>query len=326
MPLRALARASGLSDTAVKAILSGDRARVRRASAEAVAAVSLHRIYTEQSAGHLPRVGAVRRVQALMAMGWSHHDLAVAGAPNTAGLLASSGHLVTVGRWRQVRDVYDRLSMTPGPSPQTRGWARALGYAPPLAWDEDTIDDPTATAHGMVNAGPDPEDLDIVAVERTIDAVSTGVALSAGEQRKVVQLVASPVPQMLRSRAGSASWTARFCGCGNATASSADGLKRRGRSGNWSGLDRQRKHTPVPARPRWTPRRAPRKPGVRGCVAERAPHRPGAGCLPAGRVRPRRAAMALAVRAGPRRAAGDARSRRATTAVESGSAVPGWLR
>ena len=31
----------------------------------------------------------------------------------------------------------------------------------------------------------------MVAVERTIDAVSTGVALSAGEQRKVVQLMAS---------------------------------------------------------------------------------------------------------------------------------------
>ena len=191
VPLRALARASGLSDTAVKAILSGDRARVRRASAEAVAAVSLYRIYTEQAAGHLPRVGAVRRVQALMAMGWSHHDLAVAGAPNTAGLLASSGHLVTVGRWRQVRDVYDRLSMTPGPSPQTRGWARALGYAPPLAWDEDTIDDPTASARGLVRAGPGAEVVDMVAVRRTIDAVSTGAALSSGEQREVVRLMAS---------------------------------------------------------------------------------------------------------------------------------------
>jgi len=62
-------------------------------------------------------------VQALLALGWPHHALGAAGIVNSAQIIGASGDLITVQRWRQVRDVYDRLSMTPGPSPETRGWA-----------------------------------------------------------------------------------------------------------------------------------------------------------------------------------------------------------
>ena len=144
VPIRALARAAALSDTGVKAILDGSRTHVQQLTAARVAKTSLRGIYTEQPSGHVPRVGVVRRVQALMAMGWSHHELGQAGVPNTARLLTGTGNLVTIQRWREISELYDRLSMTPGPSPQTRGWAKTLGYAPPLAWDEDTIDDPRA--------------------------------------------------------------------------------------------------------------------------------------------------------------------------------------
>jgi lambda repressor-like predicted transcriptional regulator len=85
VPLRALARAAGMSDTAVKAILDGSRRHVQRATAERISAASLRRVYTGQVSGHVPRVGAVRRVQGLMAMAWRHQDLAAAGVPNTAG-------------------------------------------------------------------------------------------------------------------------------------------------------------------------------------------------------------------------------------------------
>jgi transposase-like protein len=39
---------------------------------------------------------------------------------------------------------YDKLSMTVGTSNQVRVRARRSGYLPPLAWDDDTIDDPKA--------------------------------------------------------------------------------------------------------------------------------------------------------------------------------------
>ena len=134
VPVRALGRACGLSDTGVKAILAGTSTQVQQETATRVARICLRDIYSDQATGHVPKIGAVRRVHALMAMGWSHHQLEAAGVPNTARLLSGPGHLVTVERWREVCEVYDRLSMTPGPSPETRGWARTRGYAPPLAW------------------------------------------------------------------------------------------------------------------------------------------------------------------------------------------------
>ena len=128
----------------MRKILDGDQPRVQRATAARVARLSPGDVYANQSTGHVPRVGAARRVQALLAMGWPHHALGAAGIVNSAQIIGASGDLITVQRWRQVRDVYDRLSMTPGPSPETRGWAAKLGYPPPLAWDEEGIDDPTA--------------------------------------------------------------------------------------------------------------------------------------------------------------------------------------
>ena len=130
VPVRALGRVTGLSATTVRKILDGDQPRVQRATAARVARLSPGDVYANQSTGHVPRVGAARRVQALLAMGWPHHALGAAGIVNSAQIIGASGDLITVQRWRQVRDVYDRLSMTPGPSPETRGWAARLGYAP----------------------------------------------------------------------------------------------------------------------------------------------------------------------------------------------------
>ena len=191
VPVRALARATGLSDTGVRAILDGSRAHVQRATAERVAGLSLQRVYSAQATGHVPRVGAVRRVQALLAMGWSHHELAAAGAGNTPRLLTCDGDLVRVQRWRQVRDVYDRLCMTPGPSPQTRGWAKALGYAPPLAWDEASIDDPGARPQGDANTGPGARVIDLVAVRRTVDNPGVSPPLNRAERTMAVRALAA---------------------------------------------------------------------------------------------------------------------------------------
>lgn len=191
VPVRALGRACGLSDTGVKAILAGTRTQVQQETATRVARICLRDIYSDQATGHVPKIGAVRRVHALMAMGWSHHQLEAAGVPNTARLLSGLGHLVTVERWREVCEVYDRLSMTPGPSPETRGWARARGYAPPLAWDEDSIDDPTARPDGELSKGRGADVIDMVAVRRTLDGDPRGPDLTAREKTLAVGVLAA---------------------------------------------------------------------------------------------------------------------------------------
>ncbi len=194
VPLRTLGRVTGLSPTTVRKILDGEQASVQRATAARVSRMSPQDVYLAQSMGHVPRVGAVRRVQALLAMGWPHHALGAVGIANSAQIIGPVGDLITVQRWRQVRDVYDRLSMTPGPSPETRGWAAKLGYAPPLAWDEESIDDPTATPQtgapvAVTSAGD--EVVDVVAVARAVATTGASDYLTAIERRAVVRVMAS---------------------------------------------------------------------------------------------------------------------------------------
>lgn len=143
VPLRALARSTGLSDTAIGAIIEGRRTHVQRSTAAKAAALTLADVYG-QAGGTVPAVGTTRRVQALMAIGWRKPDLATAGIPSAQLVTRARSH-VTAATWRQVGEVYDRLSMTPGPSASARERATRRGYAPPLAWDEDALDDPRAT-------------------------------------------------------------------------------------------------------------------------------------------------------------------------------------
>jgi len=95
----------------------------------------------------VPRIGTERRLQALLALGWRHCDITTrlaalgpANAADTAQLLRRPGDYVWAETARAVATVYDELSMTIGPSNRTRTRAIKLGYLPPLAWDDDTLD------------------------------------------------------------------------------------------------------------------------------------------------------------------------------------------
>ena len=163
VPVRAIARASGLSDTAVAHIIEGRHEQVQRQTATRIASLKLNDVYA-QPRGNVPSVGAERRVQALMALGWRKADLEAQGVPS-GQLVTRSRDLISVGGWRQVQDVYDRLSMTPGPSKAARDRAAARGYSPPLAWDDETIDDPRATPE---RGEPGEAFLDTVVVDRVV--------------------------------------------------------------------------------------------------------------------------------------------------------------
>jgi len=157
MGQRRIAQLAGISHGALTGLLRGRRgnppsARVRRETADAVLAV------TPGPAGLAPNAvidgtGTARRVQALCCIGWTLTEQARHVGwlvSNYAGLTA--GHPVTARNARLVAGLYDQLSMTPAPaghpSARARRFAAGKGWAPPLAWDDDTIDDPKARPVG----------------------------------------------------------------------------------------------------------------------------------------------------------------------------------
>lgn len=98
--------------------------------------------------------GTHRRIRALVASGWS---MAKIGArlgvtPSNFGSLMAAGQ-VTAATARSVRELYDELWDQAPPESEhrqkiaanrARNYARARGWFPPMAWDDDTIDDPAS--------------------------------------------------------------------------------------------------------------------------------------------------------------------------------------
>lgn len=102
----------------------------------------------------VPAIGTHRRLRALVAVGWSQARL---GA--RLGILRGNfGQMmvrpqVTAATARAVRDLYDELWNQPPAedghrakisAARARNHARAQGWPPPAAWDDDRIDDPDA--------------------------------------------------------------------------------------------------------------------------------------------------------------------------------------
>lgn len=109
--------------------------------------------------------GTRRRLQALHAIGWTYSAIAIELGCTTQNVRSlvhatESAHgLVTASTAARVRDLYDRSWQTP-PAPANAKSAaeqqkairraRVNGWAVPVAWDDDTIDDP------MVHPGVTP--------------------------------------------------------------------------------------------------------------------------------------------------------------------------
>jgi hypothetical protein len=135
-------RATGLSSSAAWDILTGKRTRLRLSTAQLLEGVT-----KEASRSLVPRVGTIRRIRALQRMGWSSAELTPAIGVKMSSLLIDNP-LMTKRLADKVAEVYDDLSMKTGPNARTRSIATRAGWPPPLAWDDETIDDP--------NAVPDP--------------------------------------------------------------------------------------------------------------------------------------------------------------------------
>lgn len=187
---RRVATLTGLSRTTVLHITIGLRGRspakrVERRVADAILALTI------DPAPHsvLDATGTTRRLRALVAMGWPQARL---GAE--LGLTDTTMSALLAGRRRvhattaaAVRGVYDQLWRQEPPPSGASTWARRRaaqrGWATPLAWDDDTIDDPAAQpiTGPKFNTG-----IDDAAVERRA-AGDHSLALNNAERREVVR-------------------------------------------------------------------------------------------------------------------------------------------
>ncbi len=96
-------------------------------------------------------IGSMRRLRALTRMGWSAQVIADRiGVHRHQVTSWTSGRTqkITAAHAATVAELFDRIQMTAGPSRKAARWAELRGWAPPMAWDEDTIDDPAAQPFG----------------------------------------------------------------------------------------------------------------------------------------------------------------------------------
>lgn len=172
MGYKRVAAQAGLSVSVLHALLWGKHGhpakRMLRRNADAILAVT----FDAADGAIADPTGTVRRIRALQAIGWPLREIGerIGIATSNLGTIACGYRAVTHATARKVAQVYDELSMSPGPSRRSITMARSRGWLPPLAWDDDVIDDPGAWA----DLGADPEvmenvpNLDEVAIERLI--------------------------------------------------------------------------------------------------------------------------------------------------------------
>jgi hypothetical protein len=120
----------------------------------------------------LPVFTVQRRIRALQAIGWRAADIAEAAgwkAPQVV-LELLEAHRTRVGRdaYNRICRAYDQLSMQPGPSQITAKRAARRGALPPLAWDDDTIDNPDAKP---AMPADDRDSIDEVLIQRALNGI-----------------------------------------------------------------------------------------------------------------------------------------------------------
>jgi len=152
MGSRRICEISGVARSVLQALINGRRkydwrpsVRISAANAEALLAVPL----TVARGARVDATGTTRRLRALVAIGYTQAYLcrAIGVTPtNGSPLFIGSRTQVLRSTAEAVTSVYNALSMRPGPSASARNRAATLNWAPPLAWDEETIDLPGATA------------------------------------------------------------------------------------------------------------------------------------------------------------------------------------
>lgn len=166
MGWRMIAKAAGVGTTTMGSLLYGRNRLLadgrreppsRRMHSETAARIMAVEL-TLADGAVVDATGTVRRLQALVAAGTSQSDLA-----SRLGMLeANFGRLVnadplqtqvTVKTRAAVAALYEQLWNPACPDSRAVAHARRKGWPPPMAWDDETIDDPNAVPEGVGPAG-----------------------------------------------------------------------------------------------------------------------------------------------------------------------------
>lgn len=178
-----IGREAGIEPSTVRRLAVGQQKTVWARTADRVLAV---RLDVRVSLGDVSSVGAVRRIRALYALGHFNHEIAAkAGISRDAvwALAAGRWPTIKVGMDDGVRAAYDQLWMSAGKSPKTRLLAERKGWVSPLAWGDDTIDDPRAVPQTDA-VQPDATEGGNVAARWLL---GESVILGAEDRREVIQ-------------------------------------------------------------------------------------------------------------------------------------------
>lgn len=159
MPLRTIAERAGVSPATLEYLLWGDRLRETSTLIRTESAQALLNYWPtlDDYPPHalIDATGSRRRVHALATRGWPISTLSLrAGVSGHTLKRALAGRRISVRLARTVRDLYNELWDQPAEQHGTLKWvadrtrrqAAAANWAPPLAWDDETIDDPKTRA------------------------------------------------------------------------------------------------------------------------------------------------------------------------------------
>lgn len=197
MGWKRIAKTAGVTLSIVSRLIYGKaetgsrpQPRIRASNAEKILAVR----WEPTSRTHVDATGTHRRLQALATLGWSDSKLAtrlgMAGC-NYARMMRTDR--VYARTAAAVRALYDQLWDVPPPeddhrdriaASRARNRATRLRWAPPLAWDDDTIDDPSARAHGVERAQQRRRD---ALIEDVTELVQQGATVASACARLGVQ-------------------------------------------------------------------------------------------------------------------------------------------
>lgn len=163
--IQRLARAAEVGQATVSGILytRGTRPRaeqLRQENARRILAVRPEHVV----AGRVDATGTRRRLHALMAAGWPVYRIGpyINRHPHYTSYLLRQ-HRVYATTAHAVATVYDQLwnqdpirnGIVPGTAKRVRNLAASNGWAPAGAWDDDTIDDPSAHPEWTGECGTD---------------------------------------------------------------------------------------------------------------------------------------------------------------------------
>ena len=151
-----LARISGVSRSTIRKMLIGDRRRgtapskkLAASTAQKLLAVPIpdipHHIVAPGT--KVPAIGTNRRLRALVAFGYTQRELAERIGvleSNFTTLIDGKRDSVLAATAIRVESLFRELQLIPGPSNRARNHAVRRAWFVPMAWDEDTIDNPDA--------------------------------------------------------------------------------------------------------------------------------------------------------------------------------------